>query len=217
MIFDQAGVGTLNRFAVRGNEASHAIRTVDTNVDLSNCLIADNTFSAETARFEDNGDGGSNAIDSCTIANNSHNSGSVIHTEHDLTLTDSIVDQPAMSTLSKAGSPTITAQNILAADPTGLAAQAGIVTGEPTYVNAAAGDYHLRAVVQNGNVTASMGIDFAPPVTGDDRDLDNNPHDQDVALIPNLFGDRDLGCYEAQPISDRIFGDAFGDPMSLVY
>jgi len=62
-------------------------------------------------------------------------------------------------------------------------------------------DYHLRAYVQNGSVVASPAIDFAPPVAGDDRDLDDKPYDQDVPLVSDYQG---------------VFGDAFGDPLSLV-
>lgn len=210
-----------DRFEMRGNAAANAIRAVDAELHVTNCLIADNALSAETFRVSNGGNGDSayapqSSVQNCTIANNAHNSGSVIHTDYDFSLADAIVDQPVMSTLSTGGTPTITAHFVLAADPTGLAAAPDIFPGEPTFVNGSAGNYRLRAVIQAGFVSASAGIDNAPSATGDDHDLDGNPHDQDVPLVPNLFGVRDLGCYEAQPIPDRIFGDAFGDAISLV-
>ena len=92
-----------------------------------------------------------------------------------------------------------------------------IFQGEPIFRDAAAGDYHQQAFRIGSQVTASLGIDFAPPVAGDDRDLDGSPYDQDVGSVPDRFGVRDIGCYEAQPITDRVFGDAFGDPLSLLH
>ena len=74
-------------------------------------------------------------------------------------------------------------------------------------------NYHLQAFVQDGVVTTSPAIDFAPAISGEGNDLDNNPRDQDVPLIPNRFGLSDVGAYEMQPIppiSDRIFADRFG-------
>ena len=213
----EIGAFLMDRVAFRHNTGAHAIRVQDTRAVISNCLIADNDFSAETLLIENQGEGGTSVdISNCTIANNTHNSGSIIHTGIDLGLRYMILDQPAMSSVSTSGAPAIVADDILAADPTGLPLQANIVQGEPLYVNAAAEDYHLRTVVQGGVVTASAGIDFAPPIKGDDRDLDDNPHDQDVPLVVDAFGVRDLGAYEAQPILDRIFADGLGDPISLL-
>ncbi|MBK7013774.1 MAG: hypothetical protein IPH43_14995 [Xanthomonadales bacterium] len=60
-------------------------------------------------------------------------------------------------------------------------------------------------------------MDFAPPVTGDDRDLDNLPRDQDIVGVPDALGVRDLGAYERQVgagdcgAADTIFCNGF-DP-----
>jgi hypothetical protein len=209
------------RVAMRSNAGAHALRLLDDVHEIGKCLIADNAFGAETIRVEHPGAGGSLTVDSCTIANNAHNSGSVIYTEDDLTLTHSILDQPAMSSLDTNGGPSVNAHFVLAADPTGLPAQEDIVQGEPLFVDpddatVARRDYHQVAYIASGSVTSSYGIDFAPAVSGDDRDLDGNPYDQDVPAAPDHLGDRDLGCYEAQPIADRVFADAFGDPVWLV-
>ena len=213
---------TADRFTMRSNQGAHALRTVSSLVDIRGCLIADNTLSGEMLFFDDVGDGGSANVFDCTIVNNAHNSGSVIRTALNVTLDYDILDQPVMASVSKIGTPAIFADDVLAADPTGLPVQPNIIQGEPLFVDAtnatvAKRNYHQAAYVQAGNVTASLGIDFAPPVSGDDRDLDSNPYDQDVPSVTNAFGVRDLGCYEAQPIADRIFADAFGDAISLVY
>jgi hypothetical protein len=217
LLLGQNGTSSIDRVVLRNNSGAHAIHVIDQDSNISNCLVADNDLSAETLIIDDEGGASGVNVTNCTIANNAHNSGSIIRTGLNVTLRYLILDQPAMSSASTSGSPAIFADDVLAADPTGLPVQANIVQGEPIFVNAAAGNYHLRAFVQAGVVTSSPGMDFGPPVSGDDRDLDGNPHDQDVPAVPDLFGVRDLGAYEAQPILDRIFVDAFGDPISLVF
>ena len=77
--------------------------------------------------------------------------------------------------------------------------------GDPSFVDVAQGDYHLRPT--------SLAIDVAPPVAGDDRDLDGNPHDQDIVSVPDQDGDRDLGAYERQQrycgAADTVFCATF--------
>jgi hypothetical protein len=59
----------------------------------------------------------------------------------------------------------------------------------------------------------SLAIDVAPPVVGDDRDLDNRPHDQDTPSVPDQDGVRDLGAYERQRrycgAADTVYCDNF--------
>lgn len=206
------------RFAMRGNTGMHAVQAIDSTASLNNCLIADNTYSAAALSSENRGNGAQPptfAIDSCTLANNAPGSGSVIHTEYDLTLSNSIIDQPAMPALSTGGAALITVRDMLVADAAGLPPQADIVAGEPAFTAPARGDYRLRAIVQNGVVTASSGIDFAPPGNGE-ADLAGNPHDQDIPSVMDHFGNRDLGCCEAQLIVDRIFADTISDPVTIV-
>ncbi len=218
IVVEQDGYFAADRFSMRSNNGAHGILLAGPGVEntLNTCLIADNTFAAETVLVEDSGEGGALAVNNCTIANNLHNSGSVFRTGLNLTIRDSIIDQPVMSSVSKSGSPAIFADNVLAADTTGLPVQPNIIQGQPIFRDEAGGDYHQQAFEIGNQVTASLGIDFAPPIVGDDRDLDGNPYDQDVPTVPDAFGVRDLGCYEAQPIADRVFGDAFGDAISIV-
>jgi len=208
-----------SRFAMRNNTGAHAIRAFDAITRLDNCLIADNSYSGELVRSDNGGDAvqpTTLAIDACTFVNNAGGSGSAIYTDYDLTLTGSIVDQPSMSVVTTSASPTIAAHDILAANPAGLIAQTDIVTGEPTFIDPQHGSYRQRAVVQKNVVTASSGIDFAPAGNAGDRDLDGDLRDQDIPSIPDRFGVRDVGCYEAQPITDRIFADAISDPVLIV-
>jgi hypothetical protein len=84
---------------------------------------------------------------------------------------------------------------------------------DATNADASQRDYHLRAVTQNGVISASLGMDYA--TTGVSIDLDGGARNLDVPLV-NHGGTGDLGAYEAKPILDRIFADGFGDPVSLV-
>ena len=125
-----------------------------------------------------------------------------------MSLSASIIDQPGNLTLAYSGSASqLSVSNVLSADITTLPADPGIISGDPSFVNAANGDFHLCA--------DSLATDFAEPVVGDDRDLENQPRDQDLPGVPNLFGVRDLGAYELPAgatgcgAADAIFRNGF--------
>lgn len=207
------------RFLMRNNTAAHGLRLLDDTHDFNECVITDNAFANETIYLQAAGIRAgqpSASFANCTIAHNAHNSGSIIRAEFALTLTRSILDQPAMSSLDTANNPTLAVSYVLAADPTGLPSQPDIVRGEPLYVDAAHGNYRQFAFSLGGQAQPSPGMDFAPLVSGQTTDLDGKPRDVDVPGVPNGDGVRDLGAYEAQPIADRIFADTFGDPLALV-
>ena len=207
-----------SRFAMRNNTGGHAIRAIDATTKLDNCLIADNDYSGELVRSDNGGEAEQPpafAIDSCTIVGNIAGS-SAIYTEYDFTLTNSIIDQPSLAAVSTGNSPVISAHNLLVADAAGLNAQPDIIIGAPTFARSAQGDYHQRVVIQSNVVTASPGIDFAPAGNSNDRDLDDKLRDQDLPA-PDRFGVRDIGCYEEQLITDRIFADEISDAVTIVY
>ena len=200
-----------NRFVMRHNQGAHAIRSFgpDPNTGLariSNCLIADNTLTAEMIRIEDDGYGeGGTTIDGCTIVNNSDQGAPVIYSAHALTLTKSIIDELSIDTLHYVGpGGGLDVSYVLATDTSTLPSAAGIDQGQPTYVDAANSDYHLQPT--------SAGIDFAPSNGG--QDLDGNARDVDLAPVPNNYGPRDLGAYERQNMfqcgtSDSIFCNGY--------
>ncbi|HET6546525.1 MAG TPA: hypothetical protein VFG55_07260 [Rhodanobacteraceae bacterium] len=176
-----------DRLEMRANQGGHTLRGVEGYVDVRNCLIAENSVTDSLLYQPDN----SLIVNYCTIANNTVGGSSVIYAADGLSLNDSIIDEPGVPTLDDAGHPNGT--NIaydLSTEISTLAGGFAIVAGYPTFVDAANGNYRLQ--------TTSLGVDFAPPVSGDDRDLDGLPHDQDLLNIPNQYGDRDLGAYEIQ-------------------
>ncbi|MEO6690616.1 MAG: hypothetical protein ABIS07_09470, partial [Dokdonella sp.] len=199
------GALSANRLVMRGNEGAHAIRVADglhLPLSLDTCLLAGNTVTAELATFGS----ASTTINQCTFAGNSIGGPSVMYAETGFTMTNSIIAQGALSTLHYVGSGAGRAIDYVMAQETATLnlGATHLFNADPLFVDVANGDFHLRA--------DSDAIDVAPPVAGDDRDLDNRPRDQDMPNVPNLDGDRDLGAYERQVhlcASDTIFCDGF--------
>ena len=196
------------RFEMRGNRGGDGVRSDGETgfVLIFDCLLAGNQFSRQLLRYE--GDLSFNRIHGCTIAQNVINSTDVLYTAGYMELRGTIIDQPGNLTLATSGDPVIGVQNILASDITTLPSDPSIISGDPSFVDPANGDYHLCA--------DSPAVDFAQPVVGDDRDLDNRPRDQDLPGVPNRFGVRDLGAYELQPgattgcgVPNGLFFDSF--------
>ncbi len=207
VILLQDGLGSLSgfhaeRFAMRGNTGGHAIRAFDISSYVQDCLIADNADAGEVIRIENDGGEGDTTVTGCTIVNNKVGSGAVIYSPHQLTMTDSIIDEPGIATLSySGGAANLYVAYMLATDTATLPAANGIDQGEPDYVDAADKDYHLKPT--------SIGVDFAPANGG--NDLDGNPRDVDLSEVPNVFGPRDIGAYELQYICspDTIYCNGF--------
>jgi hypothetical protein len=121
-------------------------------------------------------------------------------------MVNTIIDQPGNLALAYGGSvPGLDVRYVLSSDVTTLPETIGVLAGAATFVDAAHGDYHLQM--------GSLGIDYAPAIAADARDLDNLPRDQDLPGT-NVWGSRDLGAYERQrtlacTIGDTIFCDGF--------
>jgi hypothetical protein len=201
--------GTMDaaRFSMRGNTGGHAIRAVDSGTTLGNCLIADDADAGDVIRIESDGNSGYTAIDSCTIVNDTVGSGAVIRSPYPLQLSNSIVDESGIATLSYSGSAAnLNVSYVLATDTATLPQAAGIDQGEPDYVSAGNVDYHLNDYHLK---PTSSGIDFAPAAGG--VDLDGNKRDVDLGEVPNNYGPRDLGAYERQFVcsADTVFCDGF--------
>ena len=192
-----------DRLVMRGNHGAHAVRAFDSQLYVQNCLLADNTFSAERFRMENDGNfAGLMSLDGCTLKGNSIGASSVIYSPYPLTLSNSIIDEPGVETLSYTGNPAdLAVSYILSNDVSTLPFSAGIVQGAPDYVDAAGANYHLKAT--------SIGVDFAPATGG--YDLDRVPRDVDLPEVPNSYGPRDIGAYELQYVCspDTIYCNGF--------
>jgi len=216
-IFVSKDTGVIARnVSLRYNRAGQLIHSVGASDSILNTtLIADNQVTqqlilGESADFD---------FGNSTFAHNTIGADHVFKLDANsyLTMYRSIVYQPGKPTVDYAGSGGLNIDDVLSNDITTLPVHAGtVVSGDPLFVNVATGDYRLRAYRQNGNIAASPAIDFvASADTG--LDLDGDAYNQPLPALGRSATPRDLGAYEAQPIPDRVFGDAFGDPVSLVH
>ena len=218
-IFGQDGseLVTADQLMLRANSGGYAVRETGdfTFDDLANCLFAENQLGHELI-FGDSG--AMLDVFNCTFANDSIGAADVIRNDQKVFLGNSIIDEAGTATLHYLGDAgNLQVSDVLSNDITTLPSDPSIIVGDPLFVDMAHGDYRLSATKVGNTIFASPAIDFAPAVSGDDRDIAGNPHDQDVGAIADRFGVRDLGAYEMQPITDRIFADGFGDPISLVF
>jgi hypothetical protein len=201
----------LERMSMRGNHAQHVFGSSSTgnfggsqDFTSRDSLIAGNVLSGEVISFVN---GHAATVDRSTIAGNSIGTGFVLLIDGDLgTLTNSIIDQPGHSTLdfNSASNSNLTANYVLATETFELGTRTGVMQGEPTFVDAANGNYRLAY--------GSLGIDFAP--AGTSLDLDRKPRTVDLPSVNDLYGPMDLGAYELQtdPVcsaSDDIFCNGF--------
>ncbi|MGH8173365.1 MAG: hypothetical protein ACREPX_09465 [Rhodanobacteraceae bacterium] len=190
-----------NRFRMTDNLGAWMVR-IDDGLEstLSNCLIANNGVSTEvvsgitqSAMF----------INSCTFANNLPDGGYVIGNDYFLSLNDSIISEPGMQAIDFTGdSDLLLVDHTLASDISTLTGSTTSMQGEPTFVDPAGRNYHLRP--------QSLGVDYAPAAA--DVDLDGNTRNVDLPGFPNVYGPLDLGAYETQALcggSDTIFCGGF--------
>ncbi len=193
-----------NRFSMSNNAGGYAIRSDGLEFSVANCLISSNDVTRQLLRTES----GALNVNSCTVVDNTILSTNSIYSGGPLTLANSILDQVGNNALGYGGNPSdLHVTYVLSTDVTTLPMTESVVQGQPTYANAPAGDYHLTL--------HSLGVDFAEAIVGDDRDLDNLPHDQDLPEVGNLYGVRDLGAYERQRscgTNDTIFCNGFESP-----
>jgi len=196
--FEDAGRLYADALQITGNHGAHALRVLAgdspyrSDGHLSTCLLAGNFVTSDLVMAEASTDV---SLKNCTIANNSIGSGVVFRTSSTLEIQNSIIAQSGATTLAYGGGNPVSELKldyILSLETASLAQSQGtrLIQGDAQFVNAPTGDYRLQPT--------SPAIDLAPPVVGDDRDLDNNPFDQDNFSVPNVDGVRDLGAYERQ-------------------
>lgn len=201
-----------DRVEFRANAGAHVLRQVghagDQYAYITNGLFADNALTQELVAQTDADDSSLLGLDSCTIAGNTIGAPYVFLATGNFKLFNSIVDQPGRATADPAITDPARAAHVLSNDRSTLPDTAYIDEGEPTFVNAANGDYHL--------VSTSLGIDATPIdvyyYPAPHADLDRRPRVVDLPNVPNNFGPMDLGAYEIQPAcssADTVFCNGF--------
>lgn len=204
---------TADRFKASANTGAHVLRVLgdgstidadDTDAALTNCLLADNTLTQELIALT-GGDQAILSLDACTVAGNSIGAPYAFLAPGNFQLNNSIIDQPGRATVDPAITDGDYAAHVLTNDRSTLPDTAYIQLGEPSFVDAANGDYHL--------MRSSLGVDDAPVDPNvPPQDLDRRTRVVDLPDVPNNFGPMDLGAYEIQPAcagNDTIFCDGF--------
>jgi len=205
----------LDRVSLRNNTGGNVVHVIGTGfgagVRISNSVIADNTTSSDLLKFAGPAYYAPIDVVNVTISHNAITSPNVIYAEHNINVDASIFDQPGSTCVGYAGPVNgLIVSDSIASDAG--ASNQGFVQGTPTFVNAAASDYHL--------VPWSTGVDFAnePPVSEieyEHYDLDGNPRLTNLSSIPNFhpgqFAYRDAGAYELQFVCapDEVFCSGF--------
>lgn len=204
-----AGLLDSKRVRMRGNQAAFAIHGLDSDVRLNACLIADNTLSKRVLDTYGSATANSLFVDSCTLAHNTVGE-VVIYATRESWLTNNIIDQPSNLVADLSTAPGMSyAANLLVTSTGGLPTANSIVLGDPKFVDAAHGDYHLSL--------ASPAIDFTAADTFfSDSDLDGDPRNVDLPDVPNRYGPRDLGAYEWNPLIRNGWFDAGLSSWTLV-
>jgi len=216
LIQDNGDLST-NRLVMRENVGDYLIRTIGTrDTSLKNTLMVDNALTQAVIVHEHDDLGYSfpMTIDNCTIANNAVGGSYVIRNGAGMKIYNSIIDVADTATVLNDGG-SLEFGYLLIDDSDGVPQDSTVTVGQPTFVDAANGDYRLRYSSASGVVTKSLGLDFAPAIGGSDVRI--KAHDQDLPGVANTYGPRDLGAYEMQPFTDRIFADRFTDPLMLAF
>lgn len=207
-----------DRVEFRANRGTHVLRQVghvgSNLAQCTNCLFADNAPTQELLAQTDADDSSLLVLDSSTIAGNAIGAPYAFLAPGHFELFNSIIDQPGRATVDPAITDAARAAHVLSNDRSTLPDTAYIDEGEPDFVDAAHGDYHL--------LPTSLGVDSAPVETGGSAthaDLDRKPRVVDLPGVPNDFGPMDLGAYEIQLDSvlacareDTVFCNGFETP-----
>lgn len=170
---------------------------------LDKALIVDNTVSGELIVA---GTGTSTTIIDSTIAGNAIGATDVLRSSGSIALQRSILWQPGRTSLAPGASRTVS--QVIASEVASLGGGPEAVTAEPRFVDPIRGNYRLRA--------ASHAVDFAAPVSGDDRDADGRPRDQRIEAVPRFpMQVRDLGAFERPALQPLVLNADFDVDLHL--
>lgn len=219
-----AGKIAASRVSFTHNFGQHLVFTDNNLVAMDDCIVADNETSLELISAVD----ASNVdLSNCTVVDNVDHSTYLLNVDGTFKLHESIVYQPTTTILHFSGDGSDLHTNYSLVSDTQNMDATTLQVGQPLFMNGDQGDYRLYAACQSwtqdatcpaGELTASPGIDAVPVEDSLPLDVGNRTRNRDVPAIlgPNATWTRDIGAYEMQQITDRIFASGFGDPVLLV-
>ncbi len=198
----------LNDTHILGNDGGPPIYSDDPDsspserVRLDNVVIANNAVRGDSIVRVVRGVR-TRIVDS-TIAGNNLTGNAIINAVGHTTLDGSILWQPGKTALVTG---TSTIGRVLASEVASLNTALLAINADPRFVDPANDDFRLKA--------GSRAIDVAPPVAGDDRDSDGLPRDQNLELVTDLAGPRDLGAFERQTLLPLVQNGGFASDVRL--
>ncbi|MGN6518068.1 MAG: hypothetical protein ACTHK2_01435 [Dokdonella sp.] len=146
------------------------------------------------------------ALRNVTIADNALSGAIVGNDSGTSSLSDAIIDQPGAALFSVGAPPpgAIVLTRVLH-DTSYPGSGPTLWRGQPTFLDAASGDYRLAS--------HSLGVDWSPPDGPMGQDAYGRERDVDLPWRADLFGTRDLGALETQlgDVEAPLFVDGF-DP-----
>ncbi len=164
ILMQSGGILDASRFSMRGNHVAHAIRIVGdgTATILADCLTAGNSVAHELLYAS--GDDTPIHIEGCTFANDRIDAAHVVHTESDLSISDTILAEPGTLALDYSGDPAdLAVRYIVSNDTSTLPAGTGVVQGMPQFVDAAGGDFHLQPGSSSASTWRPYPTTSTPP------------------------------------------------------
>jgi hypothetical protein len=186
---------------IRENRGGRLFDVVDDepcDVFLRNALVTANAYTLGLARVTCDG---FLSVADATIAGNNISAGPLfVATDADVRLRNTIIWVPGVTVLSRSGG-SQQVSSVISIETNSLGGSPGAVLLTPRFVDPERGDFSLRA--------GSPAVDYAPPITGDDRDLLGLPRDLDMPLKINTGGVRDVGAYERQGVQPLVLNADF--------
>src|SRR5690606_15195373 len=186
---------------VSGNRVGRIVDAEDGYLTAANALIVANELRQQVVR------GSYAKLSDITIAGNVIDAAHVLSVGY-LQMDRAILWQPGTTSLHCSGC-TRVLTHVLTSERFSMdeGNTPFVVEANPRFIDLARDDYRLRA--------ASPAVDYAPPVVGDDRDVNGLPRDQDMAVKANLFGVRDLGAYERPTLLPLVLNSDFDADLNL--
>lgn len=211
ILIQTAGQLDMRQVTLRHNHAAQVVRAIGAGaIRMQQCVIADNTMTGPLIQAEQ--DTSTVVIVGDTMANNTIGAAHVLSVDvnYDLVLARSILWHPGKTSLVQAGG-SRTVEYVVTSDRDSLVAGSAphVIEADPRFEDPAQGDYRP--------IAASPAVDaaFFEDNPGPDVDIDGNPRGYDIPIVPDFYGDADIGAYERQGTFSMVRNHSFAVDMHL--
>ncbi len=211
LLFQTGSSLNADRVAIRANQGAQALRGIGddfSTVTLLNCLFADNVVSGQLLRIEES-DMSLN-LTGCTLANNTVGAAEVVSVSSNFDLRRSILWQPGKTSLAQSGGSRVVEYVVTSERGSLDGGNTPYVTeADPRFEDPAHGDYRP--------IAASPAVDAAPYIDegNSNLDLDGRSRGFDIPIVPDFFGNADIGAYERHGTFSLVRNRGFGTDLRL--